>query len=278
MSRKIIKVAMRVVGRHGNRVRRSGIILSLVMTVAADIALVKTVLAVHDTGLFQLDGEATSSTFLPGFPATDDWDKVCHQVNPAACPSGSNTTGAAAVSWTSETDPSASIFTGGGSKDPIDINQWAWKDQGGLPDKDNLLHAFASRYQKSMVGRTTPDPTCPNGTGPGTAYPTFDPTKPCDVLFFGSDRIDNSGDAQQGFWFFQNEISLASNSVGGGSGFSGVHKAGDLLIISDFSNGGTTSTITAYKWDPSCTATGKAINPNNPKRTIDDPSCGDANL
>src|SRR5262249_25960118 len=73
---------------------------------------------------------------------------------------------------------------------------------------------------------------------------------PCQVLFFGSDRLDNSGDAQQGFWFFQNKIGLGSNSVGGGFGFTGVHKPGDLLVISDFSNGGSTSTISVYVWDP----------------------------
>ena len=33
----------------------------------------------------------------------------------------------------------------------------------------------------------------------------------CEVLFFGSDRFDNSGDAQQGFWFFQNKIALGTN-------------------------------------------------------------------
>ena len=84
------------------------------------------------------------------------------------------------------------------------------------------------------------------------------------MLYFGSDRLDNSGDAQQGFWFFQNSIALGSNSVGGGSGFTSVHRAGDLLVISDFSNGGTTSTITVYKWDPTCKKTGG--------------TCGDANL
>jgi hypothetical protein len=60
------------------------------------------------------------------------------------------------------------------------------------------------------------------------------------VLYFGSDRLDNSGDAQQGFWFFQNSIGLQGAPLGGGTGFTGVHKAGDLLVISDFSNGGTT--------------------------------------
>src|SRR5262249_13056846 len=71
-------------------------------------------------------------------------------------------------------------------------------------------------------------------------------------------------DAQQGFWFFQNSIALGSNSVGGGSGFTGVHSPGDLLVISDFSNGGTTSTITLYAWDPTCQKTGG--------------TCGDAHL
>jgi hypothetical protein len=48
----------------------------------------------------------------------------------------------------------------------------------------------------------------------------------------------------------------------------GVHKAGDLLVVSDFSNGGTTSTITVYKWDPTCTkTTGSTVG-----------ACGDANL
>ena len=37
-----------------------------------------------------------------------------------------------------------------------------------------------------------------------------DPT--CEVLFFGSDRYDNSGDAQQGFWFFQNKIQSANSA------------------------------------------------------------------
>src|SRR5262249_37849392 len=137
-----------------------------------------------------------------------------------------------------------------------DISQWAWKDgAGGLPDKDNLLHSFAARYSLP--------PTASTGSCPSGGAPT------CDVLFFGSDRLDNSGDAQQGFWFFQNSIGLGSNSVGGGTGFTGVHKDGDLLVISDFSNGGATSTITVYKWDSTC-----ASGVNKPKPG----QCGDANL
>jgi len=183
-------------------------------------------LAVHDTGRFELDGNATSST-------SDDWDKVCHEVTGSDCSTTSNTNGAKAVAWAAEPNPNSTIFTGGGSKDPIDIDQWAWKDgAGGLPDKDNLEHAFAARYS------LTPSSTCPSG---GAAT--------CEVIFFGSDRFDNSGDAQQGFWFFQNAISLGTQKVGGAQGFNGVHRNGDVLVISDFSNGGGTSTITVYRWN-----------------------------
>src|SRR5262249_357184 len=191
---------------------------------------------VHDTGAFELDGNAVNGA-APG----DDWDNVCHQVLQADCSTTSNTNGATAVDWVSEPNTNTTIFTGGGSKDPQDVNNWAWKDgAGGLPDKDNLLHSFASRYT----------------------------TNEGEVLYFGSDRLDNSGDAQQGFWFFQNSIGLGSNSVGGGSGFTGGHKAGDVLVVSDFSNGGTTSTIPVYSWDTTCKkTTGTTVG-----------ACGDANL
>jgi hypothetical protein len=187
-----------------------------------------TALAVHDAGFFELDGNATNNPAITG----DDWDNVCHQVLGGDCSTSNNTTGAIAVSWVEELDTSATIFTGGGSKDPIDISSWAWKNAGGLPDKDNLLHSFAARY------RAAPSATCPAGTA-----------SVCDILYFGSDRYDNSGDAQQGFWFFQNRITLGNVKSGGGFNFDGVHRNGDLLIISDFSNGGTVSTISVYKWN-----------------------------
>jgi hypothetical protein len=211
----------------------------MLSTTAAVVALglgVGPAAAVHDTGAFELDGNATNNPAVAG----DDWDNVCHQVLGTDCSTTSNTSGATAVDWVAEPNLNASIFTGGGSKDPQDINQWAWKDAGGLPDKDNLLHSFAARYS----------------------------TNEGEVLYFGSDRLDNSGDAQQGFWFFQNSIALGNNSVGGGSGFTGVHKAGDVLVVTDFSNGGGTSTITVYTWDPTCAkTTGTTVG-----------TCGDANL
>jgi hypothetical protein len=236
--------------RHLSRFLVLPVIAAMVLTLLVPYAAE----AVHDTGIFQLDGDAQTSTNTAGTPAaSDDWDKVCNQVTGgglAGCGTTAVTTGATAVSWTAEQNPNSSIFTGGGSKDPLDISQWAWKDgAGGLPDKDNLEHGFAARYSQS------PSPTCPSG-GNTT----------CELIYFGSDRFDNSGDAQQGFWFLQNRVTLGSNKIGGGTGFNGVHMNGDVLVISDFSIGGSISTITVYTWDTSCIAAGK-------------PSyCGDTNL
>lgn len=236
-------ISLSVRDRQGRR-RWLAACAAAVLATATLIAVdIEPAAAVHDTGAFELDGNATNGP-APG----DDWDNVCHQVTGTDCSTTSNTSGATAVDWVAEPNLNATIFTGGGSKDPQDIDQWAWKDgAGGLPDKDNLLHSFAARYSMS------PSASCPSGSA-----------STCEVLYFGSDRLDNSGDAQQGFWFFQNSIALGSNSVGGGTGFSGLHRAGDLLVISDFSNGGTTSTITVYEWDPTCKKAGG--------------TCGDANL
>src|SRR5678815_3713822 len=109
--------------------------------------------AVHDTGAFELDGNAVNGA-APG----DDWDNVCHQVTGSDCSTTNNTSGATAVDWVAELNTNASIFTGGGSKDPKDVSDWAWKDgAGGLPDKDNLLHSFAARYTNCLL-YTSPSP------------------------------------------------------------------------------------------------------------------------
>ncbi len=206
--------------------------------------------AVNATGAFELDGNAV--TDHSGTTAPDDWDRVCHQVLTTDCSTTNNTNGATAIAFASQSASNGTTFTGGGSKDPIDVSSWAWNQgSGGLPGKDILLNGFAARY--TLPASAT---TCPGGGGTS-----------CSVVFFGMDRFDNAGDAQNAFWFFQNPIGLGTTKVGAGQTFTGVHKNGDLLVVSDFSIGGTISTISVYLWNSSCTAAGK---PNA--------SCADSNL
>jgi hypothetical protein len=207
---------------------RRGLALAAAAGLTVGLSLLASPASAFNGGTtFELDGNAQTAT-------THDWDQVCAQYvaafgAQAIDPNAPSTATAAdvcstavgasasAVGFGTELNRAATIFTGGGSKDPINIPSWKWKDgAGGLPDKDNLQHAFAARYTTSTS----------------------------DILTFGSDRIDNSGDAQQGFWFFQNKVGLNADGT-----FSGVHKDGDLLILSDFSIGGSVSTINVYKWN-----------------------------
>ena len=60
------------------------------------------------------------------------------------------------------------------------------------------------------------------------------------------ERNTNTGDANVAFWFLQSNV--ACSTSGGAVDFSGAHADGDLLVVSEFSGGGTVSTINAYEW------------------------------
>lgn len=191
-------------------------------------------------GFFQLDASLDLSNGQPPKAAvTDpiaapdtqshDWDQVAADHGLAtngAGPSGANATSFDAETTATGTANNATIFTGGGSKDQQPISAWGWKDaSGGLPDKDNLLHAMSARY----------------GSG-ATAH-----------IYFGADRFDNSGDSQIGFWFFNGPVAVGPNGT-----FTGAHTAGtvphsastpgDILILSDFTNGGAQPTIRVFEY------------------------------
>ena len=242
MARKVIDF-----GRNAARrtwVRRYGGVLSLAIALAAGVYFVRTGLAVNNTGVFELDGNSVVNT-------VDDWDRVF-----------TNTDAAQVATFANDGPLNGTIFQGSG-KDIQNVSEWAWKDEaGGLPDKDNLLNSYAARY--SVLPGTARTGSCPNGTGDlngdGAVTPPeviFDATVPCVVLFFGADRYDGSGDAHMGFWFFQNQITLGNQKSGGGFTFNGVHAEGDLLVLSNFTNGGTVPTINVFEWAPSCLGAGK---------------------
>jgi uncharacterized repeat protein (TIGR01451 family)/fimbrial isopeptide formation D2 family protein len=159
-------------------------------------------LAVHDDGIFELDGNA-----LDQAAAGDDWEN--------------GTPGAAAslfIPGSVEKDGvDTTYFAQGGSKDHHDIDEWHYSATDVAPDKDELIDVFAA------------------------AYDTADGT----TVYFGADKFDDSGDAQIGFWFFQGAVSLGANGL-----FDGVHTVGDVLVLSDFTNGGSVDLICVYEWNP----------------------------
>src|SRR5688572_400410 len=142
----------------------------------------------------------------PAVEPEDDWNSLNHALD---------TFFAGAATETSAND--TTYFTGGGSKDENDIPAWEITDNS-VPDKDELLDAYAAVYVDE------------NGD-------TW--------VYFGADRFDNEGDAQIGFWFFQDTIGIANGD------FTGEHVDGDVLILSEYTNGGVVSLICAYEWDGS---------------------------
>lgn len=249
----------------------SGMVLGIILGLVFALALgVGPVFALHDDGIFQIDGDAKTTNPPPvigpgqgacggyengpsSFGGTEgctgeDWDTLytCILDDTLGCvaaqPCDANGDGVQDVGCTDnhanaisalvvDLSP-ASIFTQGGSKDEKDITEWMWKN-GNVPDKDDLIEAFASVYVAPATGGNV--------------------TQGDKLIYFGSNRLAVNGDAQIGFWFLQNPVVLGGNGNNaspfedGSVGGSVSHKVGDVLILSNFTNGGGETNIQVYE-------------------------------
>jgi uncharacterized repeat protein (TIGR01451 family) len=197
-------------------------LLGIVAVGLATIA-VSTATAVHDDGLFQLDyvtsgggqgaANVSSTNISPAGNVGDDWDKVF-----------AGTSGAFATAFI--TDPTGSsetsFYTGGGSKDERPIStgnqHWEWdKADDVVPDKDDLSHAFAAAYRDPDDGHI--------------------------IFYFGADRFDTAGDAEVGFWFFREPVTLGPEP-----NFNGEHEVGDILVLANWGGSNKVGDIAVYRW------------------------------
>ena len=111
-----------------------------------------------------------------------------------------------------------SIFTGGGSKDDLDIPGWKHKN-GSVPDKDDITNAYAAAYTQG-----------------GDTF-----------IYFGLDRFAVQGSADVGFWFLQDDVAPIAGR-GSTARSAAQHEVGDLLVLSEFSDGGTDISIKVLEW------------------------------
>ena len=158
--------------------RRAGkLAISLTSVLVVLIAMSGIVLAIKSN--FELDGDAEDTVSLG-----KDWDNVYCDLFPNPNCVGVDPSSALAKTFQSDSIGKFDddIYTGGGSKDDLDINDpvdpilsnnWLWK-YASPPPKDNIEHAFAAVY---------------TGSEDGTEH-TY--------LYFGADRYDNNGDAEIG--------------------------------------------------------------------------------
>ena len=97
-----------------------------------------------------------------------------------------------------------------GSQDPDPISAWGWVN-GNTNDKGDISNAAAV-----LIGNR---------------------------IYFSGDRTAINGSAQIGFWFFTNGTKKNANGT-----FSPQHSVGDLLVLSNFTNGGGAVQLRIYKW------------------------------
>jgi hypothetical protein len=221
---------------------------AIAATAAALMFAMPSAYAVHLEN-FQVDGDADQATcgraFLNPSPAPtylscpapdgaglqhDDWLSLfsCPSSGTLACSSpGIGSNSASSIAPVVTDGEGKSIFTQGGSKDFKDVTQWRWSD-GSVPPKDDLYQAFGAIYG--------------------------------DTLYFAANRYAVNGSAQIGFWLLQNATTLcgdpnvpvtnppcAAGTFVGKDGLPVSHKLGDILVLSNFTNGGGSTNLAVYK-------------------------------
>jgi Prealbumin-like fold domain len=195
----------RLIGPKGNRRWRRLLVAPLLLPIVLGLMLIGLAQAApDDNGLFELDANVHDQA-----AAGDDWSNIFNNTDSAFTDTGI------------VADPAPqSIFTGGGSKDDLDIPQWQHKD-GNVPDKDDITNAYAAAY-----------------TSGGDTF-----------VYFGLDRFAVQGSANVGFWFLQDDVApIPGTPPGSTSTFSGEHEVGDLLVLSEFDQGGGGVSIKVLEW------------------------------
>jgi len=98
------------------------------------IAAPAPVLAVHNEGLFELDGNVEDPA-----GGGDDWNTIF---------GGGGTAGETVFLDDQVNGNNDKYFTGGSTKDVTDINQWAWTTVSQPQDKNDIANAYAAAYKK----------------------------------------------------------------------------------------------------------------------------------
>jgi hypothetical protein len=222
-------MATRILGPTGSKRRKRFLFGPLVLAAAlAALFLAGAAQAVHDL-TFQLDGDVSASTTtnVGGNTQTLDWDSVFTSTGANKDPLPTGFTAAkfdadflTNANGSFNTTDSTTYATG--SKDTLSITPgWQCNHDANVNSKIDIMNAYSGAY------------TATNGDS---------------IIYFGLERNSNAGDGNVGFWFLQ-DSNVACSSPSGNTPFTGNHVDGDLLIVSAFTNGGTVSNVSVYRWN-----------------------------
>jgi hypothetical protein len=234
----------RIVGPPRSRRRRRLLAAPILLTMVVGLLFIGTAGAVHDLD-FQLDGNVVSSPDgnVGGTTQEFDWADF-FDANGAKLPLPANFDSSAfnrdfaPLNADGSFNSSDRTTWATGSKDTLNPSPgWQCKRDNNLLDKNDIMNSYAVSYS---------------------------PAGGDEILYFALERNGNEGAANVGFWFLQDgTVNCVGPASGGGNvPFVGNHTDGDLLVVSEFTQGGTVSTIQVFRWSGG--ATGCVDNPNNP--------------
>jgi uncharacterized repeat protein (TIGR01451 family) len=199
--------------RHQNPLARLVSVLAA-FAIAALLAIgVGPAYAVHDNGMFELDGN-TAHDSANAQPY--DWESLFDSSgDQIITPDPDNGPVLASTFIKDTTTPDQSYFES--NKDIEPIPDWGCGPINNPENKDDLQNSYAALVLDDAGHK---------------------------VLYLGSERDTNNGTSFAGFWL------LKDNSVGCNppGTFTGGHTDGDILIVSDYTNGGGTQDVSVYKW------------------------------
>jgi hypothetical protein len=218
----------RIIGPTGSRRRRRFLFLPiLVASAIVALFVAGAAKAVHDFS-FQLDGDvsASTTTSVGGNTQTLDWDSIFTSTGANQNPLPTGFT-AAKFDRDFLTNANGSFNTSDdttfatGSKDTLAITPgWQCNHDSNVNSKIDIMNAYSAAFN------------APNGDS---------------IIYFALERNSNAGDGNVGFWFLQGPVGCTSPA--GNTAFTGDHTDGDLLIVSAFTNGGSVSNVSVYRWN-----------------------------
>jgi hypothetical protein len=109
-----------------------------------------------------------------------------------------------------------------GSKDTLGIGNGGWQcnKDNNVNSKIDIMNAYSASY--------------------------IDPVSGDHIVYFGMEKNKDNGTNDVGVWLLQGSASC--NAPSGHVNFTGQHQNKDVLVVSEFSNGGGVSSIKAFQW------------------------------
>lgn len=167
------------------------------------------VLSVHDVNLLELQGGVV---YDGGAGSTFDWANL---FDATGTPKTPPPTGFVQSVFAADYATPDTSYHQPSDTDLDNVNTWGCVSIHNPTSKDNILNAYAALFRDS------------DGH----------------LIFYGaSERESNNGTSYAGFWLLQ------SGAACSGGAFSGTHTNGDLLILANYVQGGSTAEIQAYSW------------------------------